>query len=629
MSTYLEARPDLFSSVAPPALDTAPLRILPQLLTRAIGDDRPLNSTLGHPLRTLQDWIKAAVPGEGDAVHRRKILLDALLAWHARGSADEVVCLRALSIVFTPAFEDTERDPVDLSSYTLRFGCLVAGEVAALRSLWSRALPLLHSCGIAHWDSLRELIHHWAYPESGRGGPASREVAEEMRDFARQMSEDVLAVAGEHPGVRQWVASLASRMGWEIDVPVDREFAILFPDRDRGKDLHESFRKQYDAAIALADEWAQETPVVVAERFARFEQAATFVGHRWPVFTEQVAERIAAFVPDPFPWSDALLATAASHAVVGPFLRRALHDALPGWEDLWEACYRQSRLRGMAILAAVKDEGTSPEILEKALSDLSGLADALGTEALRHELPEHRLRLLLGHPDQRVATEVAWGVWHADPEGSVPEGLRDAWRSAVITGDMEHSYTLRQIFESDPAIASGWLVNRIARGSDGYWRWPDDDPLPSAFGSLDASQRRALLDQLSSESTDVDLVRELVGRDADVFRALLANPRLQAWHLSPLAGEPDGEWIPLAVAALDAGYTAQEVAEAAYGIMPGWEGRESTFWHSWADRFRALEEQEDVRLREVGRIGREDAEASEARAAAAERDREVTGRWRR
>ena len=86
-----------------------------------------------------------------------------------------MVCLRALSIVFTPAFEDTERDPVDLSGYTLRFGCLVADEVAVLRSLWSRALPLLQSCGIARTrDALRELIHHWAYPGSGRGQPALR-----------------------------------------------------------------------------------------------------------------------------------------------------------------------------------------------------------------------------------------------------------------------------------------------------------------------------------------------------------------------------------------------------------------------------------------------------------------------
>ena len=314
-------------------------------------------------------------------------------------------------------------------------------------------------------------------------------------------------------------------MGWEIDVTVDREFEILFPEHPRGgRDLHESSRKQHEAAIALGDRWAQETPVAVAERFARYEQAAAFVGHRWPVFTEQIAERIAASVPDPFPWSDAILATTASHAVVGPFLRRALRDALPGWEELWEACYRQSLLRGMAILAAIKDQGTSPRILEKALSDLSGMADALGTEALRHQLPEHRLRVLLGHPDQSVAAEVAWGVWHADPEGSVPEGLRDPWRNAVITGDMEHSYTLRQIFESDRAIASGWLVNRIARGVDGYWRWPDDDPLPSAIRSLDAGQRCALLDQLNTESTDMDLVGNWSGTTPKCF--VLCSPTL-------------------------------------------------------------------------------------------------------
>ena len=81
----------------------------------------------------------------------------------------------------------------------------------------------------------------------------------------------------------------------------------------------------------------------------------------------------------------------------------------------------------------------------------------------------------------------------------------------------------------------------------------------------------------------------------------------------------------MAIAALDAGYTSQQVAGACHGGVHSWSGPESVEWETWAASYADLTNHDDVRLREVGEIGRQSAERRRLRAAKEERHEEVFG----
>jgi hypothetical protein len=619
----LEHRSDLLTEVAWIVLHNIPELAIPRLLTCAVGDDRPQHSHPQHPLRQLHDWLKAAVPGEGDAVVRRRALLDALLKWHASGAADRVICLRAISMVFEPSFEDQLTDPVD-EGLTIRWGGLLPEEIAELQTLWPRALPLLRACGLAEWAPLRELIRDWAYPGVSTRGQLDPGAYEQMNQLAQQIVKDVIAISAGHPGVASWIADLASRKGWDVPCAADPTFEILYPQRNY-EDLREGARKQMAAAAALAERWTTDLPVVVAERFAHYAEVAASVGHTWPVWTEHAALRLADAASDPFLWAQAMIDTRNSHEVVGPFLKRAVREQPLACEELWSKCYELPHLRGMAILTALGEPAVPEHLVTRALQDVTGLGDAIATRCLRHELPKERLLRLVAHPDPVLSRRMAWALWHQDPTGQVPEELYDTWRRVVVE-QVEDEHTLKVIFESDATIAFHWLARRVGQANGMGHGWHEDEPFATAISVMAAEQRRELIALLTQQTWPREIVSLLIAGDPELYRLVLERPDLDFHHLEPLRGDPGQDWVPLARLALEFGFTAEEVARAARGMMWGWEGAESDMWARWVELFRPLALDPDTEIRSIGQAGLREAEEQMQRARAAERKEAVYGR---
>ena len=132
-----------------------------------------------------------------------------------------------------------------------------------------------------------------------------------------------------------------------------------------------------------------------------------------------------------------------------------------------------------------------------------------------------------------------------------------------------------------------------------------------------------------------DLARIVVGDEVGAFEAVLACEDLRPWHLLGLAGMPDGTWSERAGAALDAGYDAQRVVKAAYDVASlSWVGDESTLWKEWSEAFEGVGSsvgESDAAavsnvLREVARLGAEEAKRRQERAALKERREAVFGR---
>jgi hypothetical protein len=102
----------------------------------------------------------------------------------------------------------------------------------------------------------------------------------------------------------------------------------------------------------------------------------------------------------------------------------------------------------------------------------------------------------------------------------------------------------------------------------------------------------------------------------------LHTRRFRKYQLTFLRGHPKGLWIEKAQQALNAGYSAQDIASATIEHDSSWTGEESNMWQGWIDDFAPLLAHEEARIRSIAEIATEklrrlqtDARKSERRAA--------------
>ena len=80
----------------------------------------------------------------------------------------------------------------------------------------------------------------------------------------------------------------------------------------------------------------------------------------------------------------------------------------------------------------------------------------------------------------------------------------------------------------------------------------------------------------------------LVGDDLDLYGAFLQDDEKSPVHLWPLVGGPAGLWVERAKLALEAGFSVEEVARAAYAGGQEWSGSEFAMWSVWEQQFATL-----------------------------------------
>ena len=122
------------------------------------------------------------------------------------------------------------------------------------------------------------------------------------------------------------------------------------------------------------------------------------------------------------------------------------------------------------------------------------------------------------------------------------------------------------------------------------------------------------------------LIKHLVADDLELYRDLLGIERLARFHLSPLAGKPQGAaWRAKALLALEKGSTIEDVAQAAFGRSYSWSGPKSEMWAGWRRSFAALIDDPQPDIASIGRRGVDIATHDENRALAEERYEAVHG----
>ena len=153
----IKRHPETIPSLTRPLLQHVPECVVPELLKRGIGDERPLNSHPDHSLRLLHDWAISGEPGTDQPVARRRALWESLKRWLADGG-DQRIALRALRSVVSPAFEDTDQDPGEPRSYWLRRGAVTAADAKEIAGIWREILQCLNGMTITDWGPVVEAL---------------------------------------------------------------------------------------------------------------------------------------------------------------------------------------------------------------------------------------------------------------------------------------------------------------------------------------------------------------------------------------------------------------------------------------------------------------------------------------
>jgi len=618
----LENYPAKLLLIADAALSLIPNKAIPLLLTRAIGDNRPLHSYPDHPLRKIEACVKSGKPGSGEAISRREILLDSTLSLFPEASNTHIA-LQALKYVLSPTFADSEMGPGSQLTVIFRGGLITQDEMSVIRGFWPRVMEFLRSVSIEDWGPMFDLIREWLSP-----GRVAKNVPEEIRnfmqEFACEIATDIISINTAHPGVLSHISRTFKGLEIKLPIDLDPEFNTLFPIEGRGKDRKKVEAEQKAAANKLAEKWSSQDAEDIAERMVRFDTEAHNAQLTWPSWNTFVAERIASEVRNPSTWSRAFIKAGADSNLVIPFLQAIALGNDPEYLELLKMCLEEPRLHSacvaVGLTASFLPEGVLPEIM--SILDYR-FSNWIEISCMRLEIPEDRLVALLTHPDCSISAAAATGEWQATPRGKVRGSLKDSWRKAIINC-LEREYEGEEIFRKDSSIAFEWLQLRIEEKR--IFSYYGENLLKVALQVINLEQRKALLKDIGDGLWHDEVIHGIVDDELEIYHDLLQNDRLKRFHLSPLAGNPTGVWIDKALLALDAGYSHSDISQAVYGSFRFLSGDESIYWTQWAESFEPLLAYADPRIQMVGQIGKDRALAQRDKALARERLEDIYGR---
>jgi hypothetical protein len=184
-------------------------------------------------------------------------------------------------------------------------------------------------------------------------------------------------------------------------------------------------------------------------------------------------------------------------------------------------------------------------------------------------------------------------------------------------------HTIDDILRSDSALAFEWLCRYVSQPEPS--RHIVYQSTETVASDLTAEQRRELLGHIPEKFPDHSLIRTLYGHDPELYGALLQERRLFRMHLAPLAGLPSEGWTTLALLALEAGYTPEDVARATESGGREWVNEESEMRKEWMAAFELLTQHSDPRVRSIGEKGLRSERHEYERALREERNEAVFG----
>lgn len=590
----LAAAPALAIHVANEALHSAPEVVIPMLLDLAVDDTRELHNTPEQPIRLIRDWANAGVPGRGDAVVRKRTVVQSALRWAEAGRDFKTAC-RACAEVIRTVFEGTETDPGAGMTVTIRRGMLTDAEIEDLGAIWAEMRAAIEAAGATHWPSLLaacwDLIHPHIFAEHPEG------TYEQSRRLGETMITDLGDLASEHPGVLDHLNTMRRQLGRDELYPIPEDYAALLGEHEH-VDWKRDEEQRTRLIMGLAELWATGDPDEFAARLGWLHEEAALAGRggydRSPFLCHLVAQR----VDNPERWLSALAKAGAAPAFLLPFLRRAVQEDEHGWELVALPILDDPLLESAAVEVALQAARLSEDMWSALSPRLARYSRIIDTLCLRGQVPKATLRRLLNHDSAEVTHATAVGMWTGETHGNIPDELRQDWEDAVVRID-DDEYWLEEILASSRDMAARWLRARIEKND---WRalWNRKN-VKSACRGLVHAQRLDLLRSLPKHFYQGGVVGALIGDSEELYREVLRDRTLGDHWRDSLQVRADDTWRRRAGIALEEGKTPREVAGASMLRSESWSGPYSEHLQSRIDEYSASLDDPVAGIREVAR----------------------------
>lgn len=607
----LGKHPELIQDMAQPVLRNAPETAIPMLLDRIIVGRVPSLESSQSAIDELKQWAKGDSSGGDHVIERRSALVRATVAWWTKNRNGEPA-VRALCVAFMPGYDYSVPDPGIGNTVFFRSQMLVDDELRALVEHWPAVLNVVRKSERVPWRELIELVGTWINPHASFFPPVKFTDTTDgiLRKFAGTMINDVADVSRDHPGIQHRIDELADRLGIALELNLHPEFEVLCPsERFGSKGWKRRRQLRADTVGRLADDWRSRSLDDIASRLEWCENEANLAGIDRPRLSALLCWHLAEHVSDPVAAAEALVGRALPNALVAPFFRKAAANGHEGWECLARRCFEDEEYRWSAVETVLAQQAVPCDLFAAALShaaDMPNLEDFLSSSS---EIPEAAIREMLQSSVPRIAAAAAIGCWEAR-QGEIPESLRPAWRQAVLrsppgVGGLSNDYWLGDLLSKDSDLASDWIVSNLT-GSESETYRITSDVARTVIDSLSHEHRRKILGLLAASGIAMrmtDVIKLMVSGDLDLYRQLVEAKSLKDHHLDPLEGGPSDTWRPMALAALDGGYSTQDVLDATNGWYWTWEGRESDIWAGRRKAFEELRNDPDPRIVEIGRAG--------------------------
>lgn len=588
----LEKYPDRVTEFAGATLHFVPDAAIPALLSLAAGDDRPTNAYPEHPLRLLQEWANP-VPEQGVTPLKRKhTLIEQSKEWLGRVPEGTDTAFNAFATALSTEFRGGRLSPGDGRRLVITWGIYSSEQIGKICEYWRELVPFLRSLDHPNWVPLVDALHSIACPQQVNGDTQAAKAA--SRELAENMVRDISAMAANNPGILSRLSTLSERAELDVDVQVDQEFETLFGDGRHGKEWREEEKRIEKEVERLASVWLERGPSWAMARMKSLlvsNESAGKAADRTPGLCGRLAES----TTEPTAWLRSAVEADLPSRCVSPFLVRVVEreGAIPD-SVVEELCMRQSLQPAMAYLLLTGRLAAGREF-ERVLDFLPNYTSLVDLHAVRGEISEDVLGILLDSPSSAIRQAAAIGSWKDDERGFSHEALREKWEEAILNCQAD-DYWLGEILESEPELAFRWLKrNQNRKGSSRLLR---GDFVSSIAARLTQRQRIQLLKALKP-SWGSAYICALVGDSTEVYSALLNLEHLGRHRLDPFVRRPDETWTAFVEIAVSFGLSTSDIAQAALGGLRCESGPVSQMWLALASEFQAFANHQRVEVRNV------------------------------
>ncbi len=583
----LERHPELILEYAQAALLYMPQEAIPRLLNYVENRFDSADFQFDKAIREILQWgIRLSPDIEIEEVsERRQSLVRATKSWW-RHTLSDITAIRVMCLALSPYVDFTSPDPGSGTRLNITYGVYPLPMLEQLAKLWPDLLEVLDTATDVPWNDLFQLISNWRHGDPGIVLPA--ETQDFMKGLADRMLQDLTGSTREHPGVQHRLRMEMQRSGLSTPLSLDSDFELAYPER-QSFSVNEHSRLAEELATAMKGRSIE----AFAGSLSKMEREARYAGFRGPnSLVASACSRLAADVFDPLPIVDALMRRQISADAVEPFLERAANLNSPGWTGYLCKCLDDDLYREFAAGLVVRNPAPLDGLLDAAISKVSEMPAVVREWCARGRVAHQTLDALLCHADDMVSFSAAIGHWCADPRGTVADQHRDSWRAAVLrpVEHPDHYWDLGEILSSDGGLARDWVVSMLHQGAPSSIRLWRGETLSKAIQAMSFPQKRQVLEAIPTGKppTFRHVAELLTEGDPDMYRELLSSEEHEAYHLSPLSGDPDQSWLVKAQIAWDAGFSVEQIAEATVAYPRTWRRSESAMWRRLRNAFEAL-----------------------------------------